>query len=574
MFIFAINYKPLKSSIMKSGLHYWVNLLVISILAFNFTGCSDDDNKNEIVPPTLALQAGESTITTISFTMIAENAEDMAYLLTKTDAAAPTFDQIFSEGTIKAATENQPVIIENLEVNAKYKVYAAARNGELKSEVVSLETQTGDYTNLVTLLEKGKNYFSYHLKTTAENTPVLHLGVEKNLLDFFLEDLTDEAEIEKTKQELLVAFGYHGTGEKTYTLKDGEIDPDDNAVLEVLAGIPYVILAVETDAEGNVTGQTSMVEFITEAPAISPYGITIEVNDITPETAHIICTPDQGITYFYQALFTKEAAEQYIAENGAEGFRAYILNSGDRCDEGTDDFIWKKLSPDTDYVMYLIGIDANGDQKEVNKGFHTAKKENPSGYNIIADRALKVLYYTGGNYYVEFGDCEMTLDATGNYYPTDGGAGNWVIIDCYGDESTDPENPVFSSGTYTFDPNNTYAFGTCSEEYTWANSWDADGNLTRINFSSGSITVTQNGTDYQINIQLITTENINFKCTYNGPLSFIAGQSPAILNKSATPSPAPHRFSRETQTDLNVQKYGQAHPSSLKDKLKNKLGKK
>lgn len=95
---------------------------------------------------------------------------------------------------------------------------------------------------------------------------MLHLGVEKDLLDFFLEDLTDETEIEAMKQDILVNFGYHGTGEKTYTLKDGEIDPDNNAIVEVLAGIPQVILAVETDAEGNVTGKTSTIEFTTETP--------------------------------------------------------------------------------------------------------------------------------------------------------------------------------------------------------------------------------------------------------------------------------------------------------------------
>lgn len=559
---------------MKSSFLYWVNLLVISIFAFGTTGCSDDDNKNEIYPPSLTLEAGETTETTVSFTMIPKHADEMAYLLVKKEATAPSLDQIFSEGTNYAATENAKVTVKDLERNTKYQVYAASKSGELKSEVASLELQTGDYTQLITLLEKGKNYYSYHIKTTAANTPVLHLGVEKDLLDFFLEDLTDETEIEAMKQDILVNFGYHGAGEKTYTLKDGEIDPDNNATLEVLAGIPQVILAVETDAEGNVTGKTSMIEFTTETPGTAPYNITIEVFEIKPTTARIICTPEQGIIYFYQVLFKKEVADQFIAEKGADAFRAYILNSGDRCDEGIDDFVWTKLSPDTDYVMYLIGIDANGDQVQVNKEFRTGKEA--SGDNIVLDRALKVLYWPG-NYYVEFGDCEMAIDADNRFYPADGGAGNWVVIDCYGSESTDPNHPIFPTGTYTLDPNNTFATGTCSQKYTWANSWDAAGTVSSIDFASGSITVTQNGGNYQITMQFVSDEGTNFKCSYNGPLTFAAGASLSTTwSKFTALTNGSYRFSRDMQTHLNVLKHQQHSTSavSIKEQLKAELKKK
>lgn len=91
---------------MKSSFLYWVNLLVISIFAFGTTGCSDDDNKNEIYPPSLTLEAGETTETTVSFTMLPKHADEMAYLLVKKEATAPSLDQIFSEGTNYAATEN------------------------------------------------------------------------------------------------------------------------------------------------------------------------------------------------------------------------------------------------------------------------------------------------------------------------------------------------------------------------------------------------------------------------------------------------------------------------------------
>lgn len=558
---------------MKSSLHYWANLLIVAIFAWGIAGCSDDDNKTTIYPPSLTLEAGEPTETTVSFTMVPENAEEMAYLLVKREATAPTADQIFSEGTSYAATENVKVTEENLERNTKYQVYAVSKNGELKSDVVSLELQTGDYSQFLTLLEKGKNYYSYHLKTTTANTPVLHLGVEKDLLDFFLEDLTDEEEIETMKQDILLNFGYHGTGEKTYTLKDGEMDPDNNAILEVLAGIPQVILAVETDEEGNVSGKTSMVEFTTEAPATAPYNIVIEVSEITQNSARIICTPESGIIYFYQVLFKKEVADQFITENGADAFRAYILNNGDRCDEGIDDFVWTKLSPDTDYVMYLIGIDANGDQMQVNKEFRTGNAGDSD--NIVLDRALKVLYWPG-NYYVEFGDCEMKVDANNRFYPADGGAGHWVVIDCYGSESTDPDNPIFPTGTYTLDPNNTAAPGTCTQQYTWVNSWDAAGTVSEITFASGSITVAPNGGNYQISMQFVSTEGADFKFSYNGPLTFAAGASIPVINKFTAPAAASYRFIPDTQTRLNVRKHQHNDDVSvlIKEKLKAEIKKK
>lgn len=85
---------------MKSSFLYWVNLLVISIFAFGTTGCSDDDNKNEIYPPSLTLEAGETTETTVSFTMIPKHADEMAYLLVKKKQQPLVSIRFFQKGPI------------------------------------------------------------------------------------------------------------------------------------------------------------------------------------------------------------------------------------------------------------------------------------------------------------------------------------------------------------------------------------------------------------------------------------------------------------------------------------------
>lgn len=110
--------------------------------------CSDDNTPDEPLPePSVTLTQGEVTDTEATFTILPDDAEQCAYLYSKTSVAAAsvvvTAEQILKEGEAVAVGKARTITLHDLEPEQDYTVYAAALNSGVYSEVARLDFTTG-----------------------------------------------------------------------------------------------------------------------------------------------------------------------------------------------------------------------------------------------------------------------------------------------------------------------------------------------------------------------------------------------------------------------------------------------
>ena len=96
-----------------------------------------------IVAPSVTLEGGTSTETTLTFTITPADAKVCAYAFQLSKDRAPSAAELFNgKGTTVAADKASPVTVDQLEPGTSYTIYAAAMSGEEISELASLEMTT------------------------------------------------------------------------------------------------------------------------------------------------------------------------------------------------------------------------------------------------------------------------------------------------------------------------------------------------------------------------------------------------------------------------------------------------
>lgn len=112
---------------------------------FALTSC-DDDPENPPVPPetvpTVTLTAGEATAASIAFTVASKDADKCAYLVLPTADEAPDAASVLASGTAVPANESKRVEVDGLSENTSYTVYAAASAGERVGELKKVTMTT------------------------------------------------------------------------------------------------------------------------------------------------------------------------------------------------------------------------------------------------------------------------------------------------------------------------------------------------------------------------------------------------------------------------------------------------
>ncbi|MBQ3043852.1 MAG: hypothetical protein IJD53_05330 [Alistipes sp.] len=125
------------------------SFLALSLLATAFVGCKEDNpviDEPVVVTPEVTLEAGETTETTIAFTVTSKDAEAVAYLVYDGETV-PAAEDIFANGTAVEVNKTVEVTVEELTAETTYGVIAAARNGE--------EVKVADAIELTTLKAEG-----------------------------------------------------------------------------------------------------------------------------------------------------------------------------------------------------------------------------------------------------------------------------------------------------------------------------------------------------------------------------------------------------------------------------------
>lgn len=138
--------------------------IVIACAAFISTSCSKnepeeppinngDDSTNVTEQPSVTLTEGPVTEASVSFTIIPENAEECAYLISeKLDGAEiPDAETIFKDGELLEEVKSQLIKKDGLKAGTEYVVTAAVRNQDKEAVSEELILKTDDIPSGTTM---------------------------------------------------------------------------------------------------------------------------------------------------------------------------------------------------------------------------------------------------------------------------------------------------------------------------------------------------------------------------------------------------------------------------------------
>ncbi len=105
--------------------------------------CNDDGPDPEPVPtPSVTVEAGEPSATSLSFTVTPSDASEAAYVVVPAGTDVPSAAAILSDGSPAETGKGKVYVATGLEPETEYTVAAAARNGEVYSEVATAAMTT------------------------------------------------------------------------------------------------------------------------------------------------------------------------------------------------------------------------------------------------------------------------------------------------------------------------------------------------------------------------------------------------------------------------------------------------
>ena len=95
--------------------------------------------------PAVELEAGETSVSSLSFTLVSAHAEEVAYVVLKRGETVPEAAAILETGTKALPDGENEYTVDGLERNTAYVIAAAAVNGEVYSGVATVEMSTWQY---------------------------------------------------------------------------------------------------------------------------------------------------------------------------------------------------------------------------------------------------------------------------------------------------------------------------------------------------------------------------------------------------------------------------------------------
>lgn len=205
----------------------------LSCAAVCVLGCT---KPAETPAPQVSIEIGETTSTSVSFSVTAENASECAYAVVKSGETVPDAAAILSEGTAVDLSVSSEIVAGDLESSTTYTVAVAVSSEDGRTALASAEATTAEDPALVMDRASGRQYgsssnFQITLRGTVD-------GVEYEIAMDLYDDGGKDA-------------GYVTAG--TYNIEegnaDGTVDPvysyvqKDNDQLKFVSGTLEVGIA-------------------------------------------------------------------------------------------------------------------------------------------------------------------------------------------------------------------------------------------------------------------------------------------------------------------------------------------
>ena len=324
---------------------------------------------------------------------------------------------------------------------------------------------------------------------------------------------------EVTEDSFTISWGAV-TNAAGYTVKfDGVETPVNQTVATFEQQQPgtYTVQVKANAPEGSaeyLDSEYASIDVTIEEPETPPtqdLTFEFEVTDITSSTAVLNVYPsDKEAPYYFDNISLEEfetfegmelcdwLVEMY-AEMGAEEGLSLEETLEIICSVGDDSWAPGQMDPDTEYVVFAFGLNYDGTyttdlQYEV---YRTLPAGGEDGKLDAWGYYYGEMYTPGyGNYYFYLSD--KGFDEYGGCYPN----GNYYRFDIYAPLAENPDHVQIPVGTYTFDPEDTYAMGTFSSYYSCYFTTDADGwQNEMIPYEDGTLTVTEDGMVAELVIQ-------------------------------------------------------------------------
>lgn len=475
-----------------------------------------------VLPVALIKPLAESDVTpySVTFEVSTENADMAAWMILEKTAEAPTAQKILTEGTQLSGQSPYSVTADGLNANTDYTIYVVAAQGDVVSEVVSVDATTAAYAGLLTVQDVGKNYVSYHIEAEADYR---HLIISRKTYDSFTGYASTPEQLAQMVTLLLSLYGQVGNGPADYTLRDLDPNPSSQRPYDVLAGMPYVAIACQTDASGQqYTGSYQVEELQTLAFERLTSTIAVEIKSVTPVSVDLMCTPDAGLLYYFEHIYTPEQVDAFLKVSEDELEKQIITTVAPITELGKLSE-WGGLTEQTSYIHCAIGVDAEGNRTEVVKTpFETTAQPEVDLTNLHFDRVVEAAYYgeVGPgvyDFYMVLSDQPMELDDYGDYVPSVFPC-HTLVCDFLSAATSDGR---VAEGTYTYENNSDKSAGTLDPAYTFAPYYGQSVNdYQEFWFETGTITVAYEGENYRITANLTTDEGNLFTGSYVGPIDF------------------------------------------------------
>lgn len=467
--------------------------------------------------PSVSIVVGESSEHSVAFTISSENADRAAWIILEKGEAAPTSAAVL-DGTAVDVTIAVPVVKDGLAPATDYVVYACAANGSLVGEVVSekVATKTGtkpEPLEFISLVEAGKNRYTYHIESDGTYR---HMALPKQVLDNFTDIYEGN---EAAAVELLFGmYGANGTGASDYTVAS----PTEKAMLDVVAGLDYLVLAYETDASGAAVAAYEKFALQTQEPAVAAGGVDISIERLAALGADFSYAVTGDIALLWEFIMYADDYGTMLETGGEKAIKSHLTTAGTRLDSFDNVSEWMNLEPETDYVLLVLGIDSAGDHTELYQmPFRTALQSDVPTENIVFDRYVEA-YYAGETdsgayeYLFSLADREMAEDPEyGDWYPVDEGAGIMLMCDLYTELSGDGRIP---QGQYKLSSGS--EAGTWNPSDTFAVLFSEDGDMRYLDFAAGTIDVGYSEGGYVLKVDLKGLEGERFTGTFEGNIDF------------------------------------------------------
>lgn len=248
-------------------------------------------------------------------------------------------------------------------------------------------------------VETGKNYIKYKVKLADKAQYYGHAFFQSQLLDRMLRqyynttiDEVDEATLNQVLKLLLSNYGYMDQGEKTFTIKDGDND-GYGTTFYVPGGQDFYVATVNVTGidpstqEGIIGDEISLMKMTTKVAGESAETLSVEYAGLTDSgEAKYNIVPGSGIKTMYFLLAKKKQLDQNVSLYGYDYVMFSLASPLLASDwlKYADQESWE-LDGEDDYVMSVLGVDANGDWVKASAENHiVVNSDNCPKVNILS----------------------------------------------------------------------------------------------------------------------------------------------------------------------------------------------